>query len=410
VGSSKYPSPRSLEPILRTSGVRVFFERTVGLTFQGQPPVFSTKKEKYVAVIDIRNYYGFVNSAHLESLSTLGVPAQLVDKIIALEGKWKVGLPQGYSTSDMISRLLLTPLDRAIKRYGQWVSHYSDDFRTHGRTEWEATTGLTFISEQLEQLGFTYGKDKLGIRPPSQSKYMPWLGDPGEVLLDPYFKEGDELIPVEPIFAKYTGGLRGAASLGRYFDINQLYDDEVAPGKRNRSAHVQRLVIRAMKSVNPLKLEEDARTLLEQRTSEADLIFSSLNRSAAITIAREVLTQSSLENAEENHRAKSALRVLRRNRTSAVHEARANPKLGSGEPLDAALEAELNATLKGFAGPEDFDSLEQRARVNAWPDVEATRTDLAKGFPKGVRTRLFKSWKGLSHGKRLCVEQAKSVA
>lgn len=122
----------------------------------------------YVAFTDIAAFYENVDFATLISdLNALGAPPQVTKQLAACLSRWARlggrGLPQGPQASDILSKVYLNNVDRALSDQGILHVRYSDDFRIFAHSRTDAQAYLVELGRLLRKRGLTLQAAKTEI-------------------------------------------------------------------------------------------------------------------------------------------------------------------------------------------------------------------------------------------------------
>jgi hypothetical protein len=121
----------------------------------------------YVVIADVASFYQYVEHGQLEtaiveSTGRASLARSLHHLLDLVEGG-PLGLPQGPSTSDLLSELVLQPIERRLRRRGLVISRYSDDFRV-GVSSWEeGVRAVQALQSELMPLGLVLNDDKTNV-------------------------------------------------------------------------------------------------------------------------------------------------------------------------------------------------------------------------------------------------------
>jgi hypothetical protein len=123
-----------------------------------------------VVTADIAGYYELIDLYTLRSdLNGLGVDREALRLLETCLHRWALvqrrGIPQGYSPSDILGKLYLNSVDRALADEGFVHRRWVDDFRIFCRDEWEARQALMRLIELLGARGLVVQSSKTRIRP-----------------------------------------------------------------------------------------------------------------------------------------------------------------------------------------------------------------------------------------------------
>ena len=77
------------------------------------------------------------------------------------------GIPQGFSASDILAKIYLNPIDRALRNGGFTHLRYVDDIRIFCKSRLEAKRGLLLLNDLMRKRGLNLQSAKIakhGIR------------------------------------------------------------------------------------------------------------------------------------------------------------------------------------------------------------------------------------------------------
>jgi hypothetical protein len=131
----------------------------------------STKKLErnvsHVVTADICGYYDNVDTKLLASdLREIGCDQRVVEVLSKLLNRWnggRRGIPQGHSAADVLGKLYLNKVDRALNRAGINHIRYVDDFRLFCSSQREAKKAIVELTRQLRLRGLNLQTEKLGL-------------------------------------------------------------------------------------------------------------------------------------------------------------------------------------------------------------------------------------------------------
>jgi len=126
------------------------------------------KGANYVVSTDIVGFYENIALRTLASdLNDLGVAAPVVAALSSSLSRWSGvrgrGVPQGYSPSDILAKLYLTRVDRALAEAGYRHLRYVDDYRIFCSTRPESKLALLELQRLLRQRGLNAKAAKTAI-------------------------------------------------------------------------------------------------------------------------------------------------------------------------------------------------------------------------------------------------------
>ena len=132
----------------------------------------STQKlggSQFVVFADIAGFYENIDIARLRSdLSLLNPEVAYLELLMKLLNRWAQprgrGIPQGFSASDILAKIYLNPVDRALRNEGFVHLRYVDDVRIFCKSRLEAKSGLLLLNELCRQRGLNLQSAKTKIK------------------------------------------------------------------------------------------------------------------------------------------------------------------------------------------------------------------------------------------------------
>ncbi len=129
---------------------------------------------EWVVDADLKDFFGSVDHEKLLTLvnqrvsdgRVLGLLTQILQAGCVAEGKrleTEQGTPQGGVVSPLLSNILLTPLDREMRRKGYRLTRYADDWLVTCKSRREAQAALAAAQRILEKLGVALHAEKTRI-------------------------------------------------------------------------------------------------------------------------------------------------------------------------------------------------------------------------------------------------------
>jgi hypothetical protein len=127
-----------------------------------------------VVTADIAGYYELIDLQILSSdLRSLIPCADDISLLMKCLNKWSRvqgrGIPQGFSASDILGKLYLNAVDRALFDHGVTHIRWVDDFRLFCKNDAEAREQLAFLIELLSERGLVVQSAKTRIISGSQA-------------------------------------------------------------------------------------------------------------------------------------------------------------------------------------------------------------------------------------------------
>src|SRR5258707_2835442 len=100
----------------------------------------------------------------MSDLRDLGCDANTVQILSTCLYRWAVipgrGIPQGYSASDILAKVYLNPIDRAMGDEGFDYIRYVDDIRVFCKGFVNCKQALLFLTQQLRRRGLNLQTSK----------------------------------------------------------------------------------------------------------------------------------------------------------------------------------------------------------------------------------------------------------
>ena len=130
--------------------------------------------QEWIVDADLKDFFGSVSHEKLLTLvnqrvadgRVLGLIAQMLRAGVSVEGTIQLslqGTPQGGVISPLLSNILLTPLDREMRRRGHRLTRYADDWVVTCGSRKEAEKAMTDARKVLATLGVTLNEQKTRI-------------------------------------------------------------------------------------------------------------------------------------------------------------------------------------------------------------------------------------------------------
>ena len=113
---------------------------------------------QFVVAADVAGCYENIDLSTLRSdLNALGVDADVLTLLMECLHRWprvqRRGIPQGHSSSDLLAKLYLRPIDLALTSDGFNHRRWVDDYRIFCETEQEARRALVVLADLLGRRG-----------------------------------------------------------------------------------------------------------------------------------------------------------------------------------------------------------------------------------------------------------------
>lgn len=145
----------------------------------------------HFAIADVASFYRYVSHELLgrrlvETTGRADLAAAAVTFLEEAMGS-RAGLPQNVGASEAFAELVISPIERRLRRRGVAVSRYNDDFRIAGTSHREVRRALELLQEELHAVGFMLNESKTAIL--LRDTYIERLDDdeyvPADSLTDP---------------------------------------------------------------------------------------------------------------------------------------------------------------------------------------------------------------------------------
>jgi hypothetical protein len=176
------------------------------------------EKTTHVVVTDLTGFYENIDLSILASdLRSLGCDAETVQLLSTCLYRWGVipgrGIPQGYSASDILAKVYLNPIDRAMIDEGFDYIRYVDDIRLFCSGFANCKHALLFLTQALrrrglnlqtaktEMMGRASAKTRIeGIAPVIEAAQERYRKQIEEVVgaIDPYAPISDIEVQIDP--------------------------------------------------------------------------------------------------------------------------------------------------------------------------------------------------------------------
>ena len=122
----------------------------------------------YVVVTDISAFYENIDiSILISDLKEIGLQNAQTNILSKCLNRWAQvsgrGLPQGHSSSDILAKVYLNPVDELLMQSGFKHFRYVDDIRIFCKDLNEAKRSIVFLSEQLRRRGLNLQSSKTQI-------------------------------------------------------------------------------------------------------------------------------------------------------------------------------------------------------------------------------------------------------
>ena len=118
----------------------------------------SLKGAQFIVVADIAGFYENIDLQRLRSdLKPFSPDASLLDLLMSLLNRWAQprakGIPQGFSAGDILAKIYLNSIDRALRNGGFTHLRYVDDIRIFCKSRLEAKRGLLLLNDLMRKRG-----------------------------------------------------------------------------------------------------------------------------------------------------------------------------------------------------------------------------------------------------------------
>jgi hypothetical protein len=129
----------------------------------------------WVVIADISGFYDNIALGILRSdLNSITGQRQCLDLLLKCLNRWAGasarGVPQGYSASDILAKVYLSPVDRALRLAGFDHLRYVDDVRIFCRSRLEAKRAILTLTAVLRQRGLSLQSAKTEILTADQAR------------------------------------------------------------------------------------------------------------------------------------------------------------------------------------------------------------------------------------------------
>src|SRR2546425_898107 len=119
---------------------------------------------KYVVLADVASFYQFIDHRDLEvaivervgKADVARALRELLDELM----QQSFGLPQGPIPSNVLSDLIINPVEQRMLRHGFWVTRYNDDFRIAAQTWGDAVRAVRLLQGELHRVGLAISEGK----------------------------------------------------------------------------------------------------------------------------------------------------------------------------------------------------------------------------------------------------------
>ena len=123
---------------------------------------------QFVLSSDIAGFYENIDLHRLSSdLKPLCADQFLLSLLMALLNRWAQprgkGIPQGFSAADILAKIYLNPIDRALRNGGFTHLRYVDDIRIFCKSRLEAKRGLLLLNDLMRKRGLNLQSAKTKI-------------------------------------------------------------------------------------------------------------------------------------------------------------------------------------------------------------------------------------------------------
>lgn len=126
------------------------------------------KGSQFVVLADITGFYENIDLQRLNSdLKPFCSEAPLLVLLMSLLNRWAQprakGIPQGFSAGDILAKIYLNPIDRALRNGGFTHLRYVDDIRIFCKSRLEAKRGLLLLNDLMRKRGLNLQSAKTKI-------------------------------------------------------------------------------------------------------------------------------------------------------------------------------------------------------------------------------------------------------
>lgn len=227
----------------------------------------------WIGTLDFRSFYLSVSPKtlwHCLGRSGLGIDPDLIAAVSAYVEHYGLGLPQSSFTSDIVSRLILGPCDRAWADASKPVIRWQDDVCVFGSCREEVQEQQLEIIQDIRSWGFSVKESKTNIEPPSR---IEWIANGivwGEVPIERYQQE---FISASRSIAGGEGycchPAPDADQTIPALNVETLYEQELAPGKHCRSESGMRVGLQSAAREMPDRIWHDCAELITRNVTFA---------------------------------------------------------------------------------------------------------------------------------------------
>jgi hypothetical protein len=205
----------------RSDRVNWFSNRFAGWSQFRQKQLEKFQKDEKVTHVVVTDLTGFYENIDLPTLLSdlreLGSDANAVQQLSTCLYRWAVipgrGIPQGYSPSDILAKVYLNPVDRALMEEGFDYIRYVDDMRLFCTGFAKCKESLLFLTQALrrrglnlqtsktEMLGRDAAKTRIeGIAPVIEAEQKRYRKEIEEIVgaVDPYAPIAEIEVQIDP--------------------------------------------------------------------------------------------------------------------------------------------------------------------------------------------------------------------
>jgi hypothetical protein len=129
-----------------------------------------TSSVSHIAVTDIAGFYENIDIDRLLSdLRSLGAPSDDLGLLSKCLKRWasqrQKGIPQGYTASDILAKVYINPIDRALRNEGIDHLRYVDDLRIFAESKRAARLAIRRLTQLVSSRGLNLQSAKTEILP-----------------------------------------------------------------------------------------------------------------------------------------------------------------------------------------------------------------------------------------------------
>jgi hypothetical protein len=132
---------------------------------------------QFVVLADIAGFYENIDLQRLNSdLKSFCSKEALLNLLMKLLNRWAQprakGIPQGFSASDILAKIYLNPVDRALGNAGFSHLRFVDDFRIFCKSRLDAKRGLLLLNDWMRMRGLNLQSAKTKIVRADEARHV----------------------------------------------------------------------------------------------------------------------------------------------------------------------------------------------------------------------------------------------